>query len=338
MSMSQHSGASVVKSDGFVQDKRFVGLSYLTGVAVCKTATAPFDRVKLLMQNEGAIVMSGRLSAPYKGIRNCLWRTVMEEGVASLWRGNTLNVIRYLPSQALTFGMWDFYKSKIISRGDSKDTVGLLGWHAMNVAAGVLAGSSSILFVHPMDYVRTRLAMDVKMGGARQFKGSLDLCKKTLAADGVVGFYCGFTQSFMGAAVYRGLYFGMYETLKPFVLTGEMQDSFFGRFGVAWVSAIFAGSASYAPDISRRGMMMMSGKFKSCVAALEHVRLPVDETGYKAILKSIYKGGGANILRAVVGAAALAAYDKLNAFSISCCDRDRDRDGDGDGDGDGGDF
>ncbi|XP_057788355.1 ADP,ATP carrier protein, mitochondrial-like isoform X3 [Salvia miltiorrhiza] len=324
MSMSQHSGASVVKSDGFVQDKRFVGLSYLTGVAVCKTATAPFDRVKLLMQNEGAIVMSGRLSAPYKGIRNCLWRTVMEEGVASLWRGNTLNVIRYLPSQALTFGMWDYYKSKLFrTEMTSKDEDGLFDWFVGNFLVGAMAGGYSSVFTHPMDYVHTRLAMDVKTGGARQFKGALDLCKKTLAADGVVGFYRGSLLSFLGAPIYRGHYFGIYETLKRVVLSGEMQDSFFGRFGVAWVSAIVAGCASHTFDFARRGMMMIPGEviYIGKMDGLRHVRLPVDETaGEIAILKSIHKGVGANIPRAVVGAAALAAYDMLNPFSLSCRD------------------
>ncbi|XP_057780190.1 ADP,ATP carrier protein, mitochondrial-like [Salvia miltiorrhiza] len=300
MDETQHSGGntalaypSVVKYDGFVQDKRFVGLSFLTGVAVCKTATAPIDRVKLLMQNEGAIAMAGRLSGPYKGIRDCLWRTIREEGVASLWRGNTVNVIRYLPSQALTLGSWDCFRSVTTMLYQNYE-FGYLRWCCYNFGAGAFAGSTFSFFFQPMDYVRTRLAMDVKKGGTRQFKGALDLCKKTLAADGVAGFYRGFTHSYIGATVYRGIYFGMYESLKPVVLTGEMQDSFFGRFGVAWVSAIVAGSASYTFDISRRGMMMMMcGEFKSA-----------------------FKGGGANMPRAIVGAAALAAYDMSNPFNL----------------------
>ena len=48
-------------------------------------------------------IKQGRLASPYKGIGDCLARTTRDEGVLSLWRGNTANVIRYFPTQALNF-------------------------------------------------------------------------------------------------------------------------------------------------------------------------------------------------------------------------------------------
>lgn len=68
--------------------------------AVSKTAAAPIERVKLLIQNQDEMIKSGRLSEPYKGIGDCFKRTMADEGVVSLWRGNTANVIRYFPTQA----------------------------------------------------------------------------------------------------------------------------------------------------------------------------------------------------------------------------------------------
>ena len=55
---------------------------------------------------------------------------------------------------------------------------------------------------------RTRLSADAKSagkGGQRQFAGLVDVYKKTLAADGVVGLYRGFVPSVVGICVYRGL-------------------------------------------------------------------------------------------------------------------------------------
>jgi len=43
------------------------------------------------------------LAKRYDGIVECFSRTAREEGVLSLWRGNTANVIRYFPTQALNF-------------------------------------------------------------------------------------------------------------------------------------------------------------------------------------------------------------------------------------------
>ncbi|XVF86338.1 hypothetical protein PTKIN_Ptkin18bG0031400 [Pterospermum kingtungense] len=38
--------------------------------AVSKTATAPIERVKLLIQNQDEMIKSGRLSEPYKDLKN----------------------------------------------------------------------------------------------------------------------------------------------------------------------------------------------------------------------------------------------------------------------------
>lgn len=67
--------------------------------AVSKTAAAPIERVKLLIQNQDEMIKSGRLSEPYKGIGDCFKRTMKDEGFVALWRGNTANVIRYFPTQ-----------------------------------------------------------------------------------------------------------------------------------------------------------------------------------------------------------------------------------------------
>jgi len=51
-------------------------------------------------------------------------------------------------------------------------------------------------------------------GGARQFSGLTDVYKKTLASDGLIGLYRGFVPSVAGIVVYRGLYFGLYDSLS----------------------------------------------------------------------------------------------------------------------------
>jgi solute carrier family 25 (adenine nucleotide translocator) protein 4/5/6/31 len=71
--------------------------------AVAKTSAAPIERIKLLVQNQDEMIKQGRLSSPYKGIADCFRRTYADEGIVSLWRGNTANVIRYFPTQALNF-------------------------------------------------------------------------------------------------------------------------------------------------------------------------------------------------------------------------------------------
>jgi len=275
--------------------------------AVSKTAAAPIERVKLLIQNQDEMLKTGRLAEPYKGIGDCFARVIKEEGVVSLWRGNLANVVRYFPTQALNFAFKDQFKRMF---NFNKDRDGYWKWFAGNLASGGAAGACSLLFVYSLDYARTRLANDnksAKKGGQRQFNGLIDVYKKTLATDGIQGLYRGFNISCIGIIVYRGLYFGMYDSLKPVLLTGNMKDSFFASFLLGWGITIGAGLASYPIDTIRRRMMMTSGeavKYKSSYHAfLEIIK--------KEGTKSLFKGAGANILRAIAGAGVLAGYDQL---------------------------
>ncbi|KAK7317311.1 hypothetical protein RJT34_01424 [Clitoria ternatea] len=278
--------------------------------AVSKTAAAPIERIKLLIQNQDEMIKSGRLSEPYKGIGDCFKRTMQDEGVVALWRGNTANVIRYFPTQALNFAFKDYFK-RLFNFKKEKD--GYWKWFAGNLGSGGAAGASSLLFVYSLDYARTRLANDAKAakkGGERQFNGLVDVYKKTLASDGVAGLYRGFNISCVGIIVYRGLYFGMYDSLKPVLLVGSLQDSFFASFALGWLITNGAGLASYPIDTVRRRMMMTSGeavKYKSSMDAFTQI---LKNEG----AKSLFKGAGANILRAVAGAGVLAGYDKLQVI------------------------
>jgi len=275
--------------------------------AVSKTAAAPIERVKLLIQNQDEMIKSGRLTQRYTGITDCFKRVIAEEGVVSLWRGNLANVLRYFPTQALNFAFKDQFK-RMFGYSQAKD--GYWKWFAGNLASGGAAGAASLAFVYSLDYARTRLANDskaAKKGGERQFNGLLDVYRKTLASDGIAGLYRGFVVSCVGIVVYRGLYFGMYDSLKPVVLTGNMKDSFLGSFLLGWGITIGSGLASYPLDTIRRRMMMTSGeavKYKSSIHAFSEI---VKKEGFS----SLFKGAGANILRGIAGAGVLAGYDQL---------------------------
>jgi len=277
------------------------------GVAagISKTAAAPIERVKLLIQNQGEMLKTGRLAEPYKGVIDCFSRVTKEEGVVSLWRGNTANVIRYFPTQALNFAFKDYYKALF---GFKKDKDGYALWFFGNMASGGAAGASSLLFVYSLDYARTRLANDAKSagkGGERQFNGLVDVYRKTLASDGIQGLYRGFVVSCVGIIVYRGCYFGFYDSLKP--LLGNMQDSLLVTFLLGWGVTVAAGLASYPLDTIRRRMMMTSGEGVKYKGSIDCGSQILKNEG----VASFFKGAGANILRGVAGAGVLAGFDKV---------------------------
>jgi len=228
------------------------------------------------------------------------------EGVVSFWRGNLANVIRYFPTQALNFAFKDYFKSLF---GYSKDKDGYTKWFIGNLASGGAAGACSLFFVYSLDYARTRLANDnksAKKGGERQFNGLIDVYKKTLATDGISGLYRGFNISCVGIVVYRGLYFGLFDSLKV-VLPASVKDNIFVKFLLGWGITVVAGLASYPIDTIRRRMMMTSGEATKYSSSYQAFAQIVKNEGWK----SLFKGAGANILRGIAGAGVLAGYDQL---------------------------
>lgn len=152
----------------------------------------------------------------YKGIIDCFGRVTREQGFRSLWRGNFANVLRYFPTQvsvrelssfaianvichnswyhlqripskfhhflysfppqALNFAFKDKYKQLFLSGVDKHKQ--FWRYFGGNLASGGAAGATSLLFVYPLDFARTRLAADVGKQGVREFTGLGDCIKK----------------------------------------------------------------------------------------------------------------------------------------------------------------
>lgn len=284
----------------------------LSGCAavISKTAAAPIERVKLLVQNQDEMIKAGRLDKPYKGVVDCTMRTFRTEGVLPFWRGNLANCLRYFPTQALNFA----FKDQIKAVFKMKKTDSYWTKFSKNIASGGAAGAMSLCFVYSLDYARTRLANDAKSGkkgGERQFNGLIDVYKKTLKSDGFVGLYRGFVISCVGIIVYRGCYFGFYDTLKPIVL-GEDAGVLLS-FCLGYVVTITSGLISYPIDTIRRRMMMTSGEAVKYKGSIDCTIQILKTEGFMSMMK----GAGANILRGVAGAGVLAGFDKFKELYIS---------------------
>jgi solute carrier family 25 (adenine nucleotide translocator) protein 4/5/6/31 len=298
------------KKEGF--DPVAFGKDLLTGgtaAAVSKTAVAPIERVKLLLQVQDAqktIAADQR----YTGIINCFSRVAKEQGFVSLWRGNLANVIRYFPTQALNFAFKDTYKKLFLDGVDKNKQ--FWRFFAGNLASGGAAGATSLCFVYPLDFARTRLAADVGKGTDREFKGLGDCLVKIFKSDGPIGLYRGFFVSVQGIIIYRASYFGSFDTLKTLVATDPKHVNFFVAWAIAQVVTVSSGIASYPWDTVRRRMMMQSGRKDILYKNTLHCATTIIRTEG---IKAMYKGALSNIFRGTGGALVLAIYDEIKKYT-----------------------
>lgn len=279
-----------------------------TAAAVSKTAVAPIERVKLLLQVQDASLTIAK-DKRYKGIMDVLVRIPKEQGFAAFWRGNLANVIRYFPTQALNFAFKDTYKKMFLNNVDKKAQP--IRFMFGNLASGGAAGATSLCFVYPLDFARTRLAADVGKGATREFKGLADCLIKIAKSDGPIGLYRGFFVSVQGIIIYRAAYFGMFDTLKVWFATEGEKLNFFKAWAIAQVVTVCSGILSYPWDTVRRRMMMQSGRkdilYKNTLdCAVKIVR--------NEGMRAMFKGAGSNVIRGTGGALVLAIYDEIQKY------------------------
>lgn len=278
--------------------------------AVSKTVVAPIERVKMLLQVQDANKYMAA-EDKYKGIGDCFSRVYKEQGFISLWRGNTANVIRYFPTQAMNFALKDHFKKWFCPYNPKNQPfMFFLG----NMASGGAAGATSLLFVYPLDFARTRLAADVgkgKKGGEREFNGLQDCLKKIYKSDGAAGLYRGFLISVIGIIAYRASYFGMFDTGKAMFFPNPKQANIFAMWGFAQFVTVTAGIASYPLDTVRRRLMMQSGRGDILYSGtIDCFKKIYNNEGGKAF----FKGSLSNVIRGTGGALVLVFYDKIQGY------------------------
>jgi len=182
------------------------------------------------------------------------------------------------------------------------------------MASGGAAGATSLMFVYPLDFTRTRLAADVGKGdGKREFTGLIDCIQKIFKSDGMYGLYRGFGISVVGIIFYRAAYFGSFDTGKAMMFPDAKKANFFAMWGFAQIVTVGAGIISYPLDTIRRRLMMQSGRsdilYKNTLDCFYKI-LKNEGPG------AFFKGALSNVIRGTGGALVLVFYEKIQSYLL----------------------
>ncbi|CAD6199705.1 unnamed protein product [Caenorhabditis auriculariae] len=287
------------RAEKFVVDLTIGGIS----ASISKTVVAPMERVKLLLQ-----VQYSHKDIPadkrYKGIIDAFVRVPKEQGFASFWRGNLTNVIRYFPTQAFNFAFNDLYKSILLKNVSREGN--MWSYSVRSLVSGGLAGSTSLCIVYPLDFIRTRLSVDMGHKGNREYKGLVDCASKTMKQEGFRGLYRGFLISLQTYFIYRSVYFGMYDFVQNALRKDNKKLPFVASYAIAQVVTVSSSYLTYPWDTIRR-RMMVKGEL-STANALASAKKIIAEEG----VRGLYKGALANIFRSAGGALVMAIYEEIH--------------------------
>lgn len=167
--------------------------------AVSRTATAPLDRLKMLLQvHDGKQRMTMR-----SGLRSM----AAEGSLKAFFKGNGTNVVKIAPETAIKLTMNDIYKRMITSDPEEIQP-------HQRMAAGAMAGATAQAIIYPLELVKTRLAVCP----TGTYRGIADCMHKVWVQEGGRAFYRGLVPSMMGILPYAGVDITAFELLKEHLL------------------------------------------------------------------------------------------------------------------------
>jgi len=142
------------------------------GVAGCvaKTATAPLTRLTVLAQTCTLLKLSGegRLKIGLvadQSVNRALRDLVASEGLAALWRGNACTLAHRFPFAGVNFMTFEFFQ-KTLNLDDerlARYRYGDTTYRLLSFLPGAVAGFASVVLCYPLEVLRTRLMVDMRV-------------------------------------------------------------------------------------------------------------------------------------------------------------------------------
>ncbi|OCF31646.1 solute carrier family 25 (mitochondrial carrier protein), member 16 [Kwoniella heveanensis BCC8398] len=261
------------------------------GIAGCvaKTAVAPLDRVKILMQTSNEDFL--KFASKRAGLINALSAIYHSQGIRGLFQGHLATVLRIAPYASIKYMAYDWLERILIDTPEKRTP-------ARFFVAGACAGVTSVLVTYPLELIRVRLAYQTKsserttlLGAVKSIYRENDLARSQgrksnisplVRAIPIHPFYRGFSITLAGMIPYAGVSFLTYGTLKRHaadyipVLKGHKTIT---DLGCGAVAGAISQTASYPFEVVRRRMQV----------ATAHGG---DGINWRESIAAIYKAGG----------------------------------------------
>uniref|UniRef100_V5EM40 Mitochondrial carrier protein n=2 Tax=Kalmanozyma brasiliensis (strain GHG001) TaxID=1365824 RepID=V5EM40_KALBG len=242
--------------------------------AVSRTATAPFDRLKIYLittsrSPDVADAVKGAVSGGKGGAKQAAAKAagqglgILREaltnlyrdggGLRAFWVGNGLNCLKIFPESAIKFLSYETSKrafAKYVDHvSDSRDISG-----TSRFLSGGIGGITSQLAIYPVETLKTRLM------SSQNAKTSLQgnaLLKKTArdmwAAGGLRTYYRGLTAGLIGVFPYSAIDMSTFEGIKLFWIkyTGKEEPGVLALLSFGSVSGSVGATTVYPLNLIR---------------------------------------------------------------------------------------
>jgi hypothetical protein len=193
--------------EGFEKFFRKMEAAIFSGL-VTLMISYPFDVVRTRMALDFSKSGEPRL---YKGIFDCMKKTVRSEGFFSLYSGFWVTCAGILPHVSVSLVTYDTLKDTLLEKKEQEDTV----TQVLNfIGVGTIAGIFATTVSYPFDTVRRRIQLNGALGSEKLYKNSIDCFRKMIAKEGPSSLYLGFVPNLVKIAPAAAIQFAAYDMLR----------------------------------------------------------------------------------------------------------------------------
>lgn len=286
---------------------------------------APIERVQILLQTKSCNNEALKRGIHFKGIFSTFSMIYKKEGFTSLWRGNSINVLKSINSVTIGYGLYNLinYLNPFYSDLPSASTT------ISKLGSTLVAGLISSAMVFPIEVGRVRAAADFGPKNERQFRGPFKAISQIYKQNGWRHLFRGFVPSFLSIFAYRIGYFWSHEIVKR----SRVQ-----RFGGVLLSFVMtqmvmvgAFIISYPFTTITRKMIMMGGespendkgdsKGKKRMTAFRRIYYSstmdcVKKTFAEEGMKGFYQGGLCQFGKTILSAAIVSISNEIQGGGL----------------------
>lgn len=170
------------------------GQLYLAGAAggvANSIVSGPVEHIRTRLQVQAS-------SATYRGPIDCIQKIYRAHGLRGIYKGQAITIAREFQGYGAYFFAYEWLVRQSMARSGQAFRSELPSWQVC--LYGAAAGYAMWLTIYPMDVVKSKLQTDGFSGGDRKYTSTLDCVRKTLAAEGVAGFFRGIGPCLLRAA------------------------------------------------------------------------------------------------------------------------------------------
>ncbi|CAE6485310.1 unnamed protein product [Rhizoctonia solani] len=273
--------------------------------AVSRTATAPFDRLKVFLitresdsidglkrqgagpasNSGGAGKIASVTTSSARGIGRAMAHLYAEGGLAAFWVGNGLNVIKIFPESAIKFLSYEsskrFFARYVDKVDDSRNISG-----TSRFISGGFGGITSQLAIYPIETLKTQM---MSATGGKQ--PVLPAIKRLLAMGGARAFYRGLTIGLVGVFPYSAIDMSTFEALKLAYMrsTETSEPGVLALLAFGSISGSVGATSVYPLNLVRTRLQASgsSGHPQSYDGILDVARKTMKKEGWRGFYKGL---------------------------------------------------